>query len=197
MALARYAFVIGMLAAALQAQSLWDATRHAAPMHADTTARHVGDIVTIIIDESQVVENDEETKLEKESSLSAILSNFQILPRMFDPLPEVEGNQSRSFDGKAEYGKDNKFKTRISVLVVDVMPNGNLIVEGTRRLVVDGETKVVRLTGTIRPYDVTRANTVMSQNVANAAISYEGTGFLTRTTNRGWFSRLLDVFWPF
>lgn len=186
-----------LLASSGYAQSLWNPKMHARSITSDTTARGLGDILTIVIDETTQVKNDENTQLDKESSLSAVLSNFNILPNMFNTLPEVEGNQKRSFDGKAKYDKDQQFKTKISVIVQDVMPNGVLLIEGTRRVVVDQETKIIRIQGMVRPNDVARDNTVASSFVANAVVSYEGDGFMSQTTMKGWFSRLLDFVWPF
>ena len=193
------AFMVGVvcLAGGAAAQSLWDPARPSAPLHADTTARAVGDILTIVIDESYRVENEEDTKFEKSSSLDALISNFDLAPNFFEPLPHATASASKDFDGKATYDKDNSFQTTMTVMVIDVIGNGNLVVEGNRRLIVDGEEKVIRISGLVRPYDVRRDNTVRSAFVANAAIAYEGTGNLTRATNRGWFSHLLDILWPF
>ncbi|MDP6722672.1 MAG: flagellar basal body L-ring protein FlgH [Pirellulaceae bacterium] len=181
----------------LRAQSLWNHRRPTRTLFADRTARDIGDILTIIIDEQQRVENDEETRLEKGSTLAGVLSNFDIFPKMFQTMPAIDGSIQRDFNSKGKYDKDNRFQTRVSVLVVDVLPNGNLVLEGTRRLLMDGETKVVRITGVCRALDVTRDNTIRSESIANAAISYEGDGFLSRNGKRGWFSRLLDLVWPF
>lgn len=180
-----------------RAQSLWRSERPAPAPFSDTTARGIGDILTIVIDESQTFAAGESTSLEKESSLNALLSNFDVFPEAFDTLPQVAGSASKEFEGTASVDKDNRFRTKISVLVIDVMPNGNMLVEGTRRLVVDGDKKIVRLTGLVRPYDLNADNTVKSEFVANASFSFEGTGPMNRAVNRGWFSRLLDIVWPF
>lgn len=179
------------------AQSLWNPSRQTRTLFADTTARGLGDILTIIIDEQQKVENDEETRLEKGSTLSGVLSTFDIFPKMFETMPAVDGEVQRDFNSKGKFDKDNRFQTRISVLVMDVLPNGNLVLEGTRRLLMDGEEKVVKISGICRPLDVARDNTIKSEFVANASIAYEGDGFLSRNGKRGWFSRLLDLVWPF
>ena len=190
--------VLAALAASpLPAQSLWNPRRPAPSIFTDTTARNVGDILTVVVDEAQSLANDEKTDLKKESSLSAILSNFNILPAFFETLPEVEGTSNRTFKGDAKYDKDNSFRTTISVSVIDRLPNGNLVIEGARKIMVDGETKTIRLGGIVRVFDVSQQNTVLSSQIAEARVSYEGQGFLNRTTNRGWFSRLLDIVWPF
>ena len=126
----------------LRAQSLWNHRRPTRTLFADRTARDIGDILTIIIDEQQRVENDEETRLEKGSTLAGVLSNFDIFPKMFQTMPAIDGSIQRDFNSKGKYDKDNRFQTRVSVLVVDVLPNGNLVLEGTRRLLVERKDEV-------------------------------------------------------
>lgn len=197
MRLIAIAFLLCVAAPCAVAQSLWNPKLHARPITADSTARGVGDLLTIVIEENTSVANDEQTQLSKESSLSALISNFDLLPNLFNTLPKVEAEEKREFDGNAKYDKDQRLDTRMSVMVQDVMPNGVLMIEGTRRVIIDGETKIVRIQGLVRPQDVTRENTVSSTMVANASISYEGDGFMSKTTMKGWFSRLLDYVWPF
>ncbi|MFT7617177.1 MAG: flagellar L-ring protein precursor FlgH [Planctomycetota bacterium] len=196
-ALIKIVIVIGFLCGIATAQSLWDPSYATRPLFADNTARGVGDILTIVIEENSKVVNDEETQITKDSSLDAALTNFDILPNLWEPLPAASGSSSTSFDGAGTYDKDNSFETTISVIVIDTMPNGNMLVEGTRSIVIDGDTKIVKITGMIRAFDVTKANEVSSNRVANVRISYKGTGPLNRATNRGWFSRMLDIVWPF
>jgi flagellar L-ring protein precursor FlgH len=184
-------------AALVPAQSLWNPDRPSPSLFSDTTARACGDVLTIVISEKQTVKNKEETEMAKTTSLEAALTNFDIAPNAFNPLPAVAGDSDRQFDGEAKYDKQGNFETRLSVVVIDVQPNGNLVVEGRRRIVIDRETKCIRVTGIVRPYDVTTANTIYSWQVANASIAYEGTGPLTRTTNRGFLGELLDFIWPF
>jgi flagellar L-ring protein precursor FlgH len=186
-----------LIAALAPAQSLWNSDRPSPSLFTDTTARAVGDVLTIVISESQTVKNKEDTGLSKKTSLEAALTNFDISPNTFNTLPKIAGTSDRQFTGEAKYDKEGSFETRLSVLVIDVQPNGNLVVEGRRRIVIDRETKCIRVTGIVRPYDVTTLNTINSWQVANASIAYEGNGPLTRTTNRGFLGELLDYIWPF
>jgi flagellar L-ring protein precursor FlgH len=186
-----------LLGALAPGQSLWNPDRPAPSLFSDTTARAVGDVLTIVISEKQTVKNKEDTELGKSTSLDAALTNFDILPNAFNPLPKVSGTSDKQFDGEAKYDKEGTFETRLSVLVIDVQPNGNLVIEGRRRIVVDREVKCIRVTGIVRPYDVTVANSIFSWQVANASVAYEGTGPLTRSTNRGFLGELLDLVWPF
>jgi len=186
-----------LLSSQVCAQSLWSPQRPMSPLFADTTARTVGDVLTVIISEKQTIKNKEDTELSKDSSINAALTDFNILENAFGILPTLAGNQSRDLQGRVQYDKEGTLQTRISVLVIDVMPNGNMLVEGRRRIVMDKETKTIRFTGIVRPFDVSTFNTVLSESVANAAIAYEGVGPLSATANRGWLSELLDFVWPF
>src|SRR4029077_9948908 len=129
--------------------SLWNADRPSPSLFTDTTARAAGDVLTIIISEAQTITNKEDTDLSKKTSLDAALTNFDIFPNAFDPLPHVAGASERQFTGSAKYDKANTFETRLSVIVIDVQPNGNLVVEGRRRIVMDKETKCIRVTGIV------------------------------------------------
>jgi flagellar L-ring protein precursor FlgH len=183
--------------AGLPAQSLWNPNRPAPSLIADTTARNIGDVLSVIVSEKQTVRNKEQTDFSKGSSIDAALSNWDIFENMFGILPALSGNQERTLQGDVKYDKDGTLQARLAVLVIDVMPNGNMVVEGRRRIVMDKETKTIRFTGIVRPFDVTPLNTVKSENVANASIAYEGDGPFTVATNRGWLSELLDFVWPF
>ena len=193
----RLFIVLTLIVAATPAQSLWSARRPSPSLISDTTARNTGDVLTVVISETQTIKNQEKTEFRKDARLDASLNTWTVFEDLFDTLPAVSGSSNRGMISDAKYDKQGVLQTRISVLVIDVMPNGNMLVEGRRRIVMDQETKTIRFTGIVRPYDVTSLNTVLSENVANASIAYEGQGPLTATTGRGWLSELLDFVWPF
>ncbi|HYC77048.1 MAG TPA: flagellar basal body L-ring protein FlgH [Planctomycetota bacterium] len=179
------------------AQSLWNPDRPLPALCSDLTAQGVGDLLTILVVEQQTVKNKEATELKRDASLDAALTSFNVLPDAFNTLPGVAGSASRDFKGDAKYDKEGSFSTTLTVQVLDMQPNGNLVVEGRRTIIIDGETKTMRITGIVRRYDVSASNTVRSTQVANASIAYEGAGTLTDATNRGWLGDLLDFIWPF
>jgi flagellar L-ring protein precursor FlgH len=194
----RIALALVLIASPASAQSLWSqAGPSPSSLYADNVAYRRGDILTVIIREQQRLAIDEETDLQKDGSLDARLEEFGLKPNAFQPLPTVKGNFTRDFQGTGKIDKDGLFEARISVIVLDVQPNGNLVVEGKRNIILGDERKLIRLTGLVRPQDVSSTNTIRSENVANAAIAFEGNGSVTRTTSRGWFSRFLDFVWPF
>lgn len=106
--------------------------------------------------------------------------------------------QSQNFDGKADSAQSHTLTGSITVSVVDVLNNGNLVVRGEKWLVINNGKEYIRLTGIIRPKDVTQNNTVKSSQIADARIEFSGTGDQANTQTQGWLSRLFNgSLWPF
>jgi flagellar L-ring protein precursor FlgH len=163
------------------------------------TAFRKGDLLTVLIRESSNVRNEEASDLAKSTNLNYKINIFQ--PEVFDPLPVVDADSTDSFIGSANYQKSGAFTARLAAIVVDTMPNGNLVVSGRREIRVDNENKLIEFTGIVRRFDISATNTVESELVANAQITYRGQGPLTDSTNRiglgGWVHRFFAWFWPF
>jgi flagellar L-ring protein FlgH len=168
---------------------------------ANKTAAKLGDLVTIVISESQDVKNEETSDLKKQTGLKYELSRFDIKPNAFSTLPGLEASSDDNFKGSANYSKKGKFQARVTAVVVDVLPNGNMVVNGRREIRIDKETKLIEFSGIIRRYDVKADNSIASELFANAKVSYTGSGPLTNSTNRrglgGWINDALDWLWPF
>jgi flagellar L-ring protein precursor FlgH len=165
------------------------------------TAAHAGDLITIVIEENQDVRNEESSDLTKGTSLDYQITNLDIKPNMFNPLPRVAGTSDDQFRGTANYKKKGKFTARVTAMVVDVLPNGNMIVNGRREIRIDQETKLIEFSGIIRRWDISTDNSIPSELVANAKVSYTGTGPLTNSTNRrgigAWVHDAISWLWPF
>ncbi len=209
MRIARLVLVTGLFAVAhdvASAQSLWQQgrSRHVA-LIADNRARVVGDIITIVVDESQNVKNDEKVKLDKATNASAEFTSFpaagllpgKTLQDYFKDYFPDEWHSSRDFDSKSNFEKKGDFTTQLTATVIDVQPNGNLVIEGRRKVTIDGEEKWMTITGLVRSFDVDRDNSVPSALVANASVSYESCGPLQRNSEKNWFEKLIDFIWPF
>jgi len=165
-------------------------------------AMHKGDIVTVLIAESQNVRNQEASDLSKATNLNYKVNLFDLKPEMFSQLPTVvDADSTDGFVGQAKYEKSGAFTARLAAIVVDTLPNGNLVVSGRREIKIDGETKLIEFSGIVRRYDITAANTVASELVANATVVYKGSGPLTDSTNRRglgkWIHDLFSWLWPF
>lgn len=165
------------------------------------TANKTGDLVTIVIQETQDVRNEESSDLTKGTSLDYQFTNLDIRPNVFNTLPRVAGTSDDQFRGTANYAKKGKFTARVTAMVVDVLPNGNMVVNGRREIRIDQETKLIEFSGIVRRWDISTDNSVASELVANAKVAYTGTGPLTNSTNRrgvgAWVHDAIAWVWPF
>lgn len=158
----------------------------------DNRARNVGDIVTLVINES-TTENDREQRQHNKAN------TFNGSATIFG-TPEVaktDGSFARTFTGSAQFTGGRTFADRIALTVVDVMPNGNLVVEGFRSRVTLGEERVLRISGVVRVQDIAAGNVVQSTSLANARLSYLGRGPTTRQVNQNFLGRVMNRIWPF
>jgi flagellar L-ring protein precursor FlgH len=165
------------------------------------TAFRRGDIVTVVINESQSLKNEEATDLSRATTLDYSLNVFDLKPNAFNTLPRVAADSTDTFNGTTNYAKRGDFEARLASIVVDVLPNGNMVVSGRREIRIDKETKLIEFSGIVRRVDIANDNTVQSELVANAEIRYRGHGPLTNSTQRyglgGWIHSWFGWLWPF
>jgi flagellar L-ring protein precursor FlgH len=186
-------------------------------MFADKRAKRVGDIVTIVVSESASLTNNLDLKTNKESKagiegfLSNLVNQFitgipnTLLGRLqkntnsvvIPSLPTLPVSGANSYTGGGEIDNKQTITARSAVQVIDVLPNGNLVVEGTREISFSKERQFVSLHGIIRPYDIQPDNTVASSNVADAQIQVVSEGTLTDAQRKGWLLRINDKINPF
>ena len=181
--------------------SIYDPDHGPIGMISDKTARRPGDLLTILIEETQDIRNEETSQLQRATNLDYRLTSFNIAPSAFNTLPDVAATSQDDFNGRANYEKRGNFTARITVIVQDVLPSGSLVIKGRREIRIDRETKLIEFSGIVRIYDVGPDNTVESELVANARVAYVGEGDLTNTTNRvglgGLIHRVIVWLWPF
>ncbi len=187
----------------VSADSLW---RRRDPQQAflfeDSRARRPGDLLTLIINESTEVDNRENKGLNKSSDGSI---NFDLATAASGGFSnqaasaELDTNManSRSFSGGASYRNSRELLDRITVTVVQVLPNGNLVLSGERRTTVAGEVRCLRVSGIARPVDIGPDNTISSRFIANMRTVYEDAGQERRFTRQGWLGRKMNKIWPF
>jgi flagellar L-ring protein precursor FlgH len=200
-----HASIVGSVLAlvlTVQADSLWrdDLSR---PVSSDKRATAVGDILTIVVQENSVTTKAHNTKTAKKTGLDASLASFFYSPGASGLLtkkgqmPAVRFNSQHDFDGGGSINNSEQIIARITVNVIDVLPNRNLVIEGKRQTAFAGETQDVILRGVVRPEDVTANNTVFSYNIADATIKFSGKGVVTDTQRKGWFTRVWEKLTPF
>jgi flagellar L-ring protein precursor FlgH len=196
------ALALALLAPALRAQSLWKDDRSRS-MFADKRALAVGDILTVLVQENTTTAKDNKTSTARESGMDAGLSAFFYSPNASPlltrrgQLPTLKWNSKNQFTGGGSVANSEQITARVAVQVIEVLPNGNLIIEGRRETVIGRENQTMILRGIVRPDDVLANNTVYSYNIADAKIEIIGKGTLTDAQRKGWFSRIWDKVNPF
>lgn len=185
----------------IQADSIWrKRITLNTNLFSDNRARGIGDIVTVKISESTEITGTEDSSADSSNSHSINLDTSNFLTKVKDIsgyLPNISADTSHSFSGKGDYESNRNINLELTAVVTEMLANGNLIIEGNRDVNVNGEKYTIRLSGIVRPIDINLDNEVQSTSIANANITLEGKGFLTRAGKRGWWNRIREVVWPF
>lgn len=170
----------------------------------DNRARNVNDLLTVIISENPTADQKANTKTAKKNSPSASISKVLGLDFTKDNYlgilgrpPTISATVDNSFDGSASTDRSGTVLATISVRVTEVLPNGNLVIQGKREITINRETQYITVSGVVRPVDIDKDNTVLSAKISDARISYTGKGVLADQQGPGWLSRILDKIWPF
>lgn len=182
--------------------SLWSSSQ-SINLYSDVKARNVGDIVTINIVESSSASKNAETKTERASGLRANWSGlFELITSgwKLHKVPIGANHQidlSNQFDGKGETTRTSSMTAFITARVIHVLPNGNLVIRGTRQVQVNQENQYISIQGIIRPEDISSGNIILSTYVAEAVIELNGYGPVSDKQSPGWLVRIVDWLWPF
>ena len=180
-----------------QAGSIWaKRDRNMRAIYADDVARCIGDVLTIKITEDSKVDNKAKRDLKKETNRS---TTFNGEVGGFVDLGEfgITAESSNELKGKADYKDERKFVDSITVVVVDILPNGNLVVMGTRNRNIAGDTQIIEASGIVRPSDIAFDNTVKSERVADFRIVTKLAGVAESYNRPGWLGKIFDTIWPF
>lgn len=187
--------------------SLWMEASAKGSLFLDYKGRHVGDIIIVNIVESTSASNSNTTSTSKTQATSSTLTNLMGLPTNLgvtnllgtgNPLDLNNGlNSSNSFSGSGAKAKTDTIQGTIAARVTEVLPSGNLVIEGHRELIVDNEKQMITLSGIVRQKDLNADNTVNSTSIADAKIAYSGQGMLSDSNKPGWLMTLLSWIMPF
>lgn len=163
----------------------------------DLKARRVGDLLTIVLRESTSASKSASTKTKKDSSVDLPGPTLAGRAVTMNGKPVLESSieGTREFDGQGSSSQSNTLTGNITVTVVERLPNGNLLVQGEKWLRLNQGDEFVRIAGVIRPYDIQQDNTVTSDRVADARISYGGRGMVASSNRAGWLARFFNSAW--
>ena len=173
-------------------------------LYSDSVARRQGDLITIMVQESTSVSEKNKTTAKRDNKLSAAVKLIpysseipQVAGESAGRLPAVAAESSKNFQGQGDYEATGEVKATITGRVLDVLDNGNLLIEGRRAVRVNNDTKTILITGIIRTADIRSDNTVLSEKLHNFQVSIVGEGPLTRSQSEGFLGQIADIIWPF
>jgi flagellar L-ring protein precursor FlgH len=177
-------------------------------LFSDTKAKKVNDIVTVIITEQISQSSQASKKLSESNSDNGGLFDASVSGSAYFGghrlkmnktgfslnLPSM--NSSRSFQGSGSTQRKEEFQTTITARIVKILANGNYYIYGTREIFVDGQKQVIKISGVIRPEDISPDNTIDSKYIADAKIAYESEGSIKRYTTQNWFAKIWSAISP-
>jgi len=173
----------------------------------DSKARKVGDIVTVVINETNTSSQSATTNTSKNNTVnmqapnlfglptSLGVQNFLGLGTQFDPT--VNASIANSNQGDGTVTRNGSLTGEISALITEILPSGNFRLEGRRSVTVNNEEQILVLRGIIRPQDINFDNTILSRWIADASISLTGEGVIADEQRKGWLAKVLSKVWPF
>lgn len=166
-------------------------------IYSDATAHRVGDIISVILSESTQAQKNAKTELKKanKATLDPITGFGAASVNFKNDAIQFGLNQNSDFKGDSKLNQGNSLSGNISVHVLRVLPNGNLMIRGEKWMTLNNGDEYIRLTGVIRAQDISSSNTIISSKVANARIQYSGTGSFAEVNKQGWLSRFFSSSW--
>ncbi len=186
--------------------SLWDDNGALSSLFKDYKASKVGDVVTVILDEYTTANNKADTNTSRKSAVKAGIggefTNIGNLQPSYSGA--VSGSFEPTFTGSGSTNRESRLKNLdgVTARVIRVLPDGNLVIAGSREITVNNETQCLTLAGLIQPRDIrynmaTQGYEVKSSRISDAKFVYSGEGIVAQRQNPGWLNNLLNVVWPF
>jgi flagellar L-ring protein precursor FlgH len=197
------AIIVPREAGSASANSLWRVGARA--FFADQRASRIGDILTVNIDIDDKAKTTNSTSSSRDSSMSAGIPHLlglesslgRILPGGYDPANALDTSSKTSNAGAGSVNREEKISLTIAAVVTAVLPNGNLMIQGTQEVRTNTELRQLTVAGIVRPEDITASNTIKHTQIAEARISYGGRGDISRVQKTPAGQSLVERFSPF
>lgn len=179
------------------ANSLWRPGARA--FFKDQRAKLVGDVMTVVVNiQNETAQLQQQTQRTRSgSSESATITNFFGLGAIGSPNPAINATSDSNYDGKGTASRSETIIVKLAAVVLQVLPNGNLVVAGRQEIRVNNDLRELKVTGVIRPEDIRSDNTITSEKIAEARISYGGRGIITDVQQPRYGQQIFDVIFPF
>ena len=187
--------------------ALWPGNTRGNFLFGDDKAEKVGDIITVTINENATSTQSATTNTQKDNTMNMSapgilglpsnmgVQNFLGMGTQLDPT--VNATIANSNQGTGTVSRNGTLTATISAMITEIMPSGNLRIEGRRSVTVNHEEQIMVLRGVVRPQDINFDNTIPSTMIADASISYTGEGVVADEQRKGWLAKILSKVWPF
>jgi len=163
----------------------------------DVKARRIADLVTIQVLESTSAVSEASTETLRESDMGVQIPNLFGLEQRIAELPTlVDASTNAEYTGDASTTRRSVVQTSVTAQVMEVFPNGNLLLQGDRELLVNGERQIVTIRGIARPSDISSQNVILSTRVAEMEFEISGKGIVSKTQEPGMLYKILSGVWP-
>ncbi len=175
--------------AARTAGAIYQEGARGSALFEDRRPRYVGDIITIVISEKADASKNSATTASRSGKVATDLG---VTPKLLGGLLRGQGaglSGDNTLNAKGGANAANEFNAVITATVIEVMPNGNLLVSGEKQLLINQGTEYIRFSGVVNPHTVVGNNTVLSTQVADARIEYSSKGFINEAQTMGWLQR--------
>jgi len=166
------------------------------PLFEDRRARLVGDILTVVLQEKTSAKQSSSTSLDRKSAIDARISALPMISPGSFTRASAMSSSSNSMAGKGDAASDNTFNGTIAVTVVELLPNGNLVISGEKQIGINQNADRLRFSGVVNPATIQAGNSVSSTQIADARLQVRGTGDIDRAQTTGWLSRFFLSWWP-
>ncbi|AYH43083.1 flagellar basal body L-ring protein FlgH [Azoarcus sp. DN11] len=167
------------------------------PLFEDRRARLVGDTLTINLVERNTAQKRANSSATRDSDTTGGITAASKVPLAGLAGMNLKAGVKSDFEGKGASAANNVFNGTITVTVIEVYANGNLLVSGEKQVAINQGSEFIRFSGVINPNTVTAANTVQSTQVADARIEYKGSGYIDESNTMGWLQRFFVAVSPF
>ena len=167
------------------------------PLFEDRRAGKVGDTLIIAINEKTSASKKSNSNATRTGSNSFSAPTISGLPGKSFQNSTLSASSSNTFDGKGESASNNDFTGTITVTVIEVLPNGNLLVSGEKQVGINQGSEFIRFSGVVNPTTIVNGNMVSSVQVADARLEYRGNGYVDEAQAMGWLARFFLTFLPF
>ena len=171
------------------AASLWSDAAQTSVLFGDQRARAVGDILTVVVNESSTA-----TRTGSSTNSKSASNNVEKGTGLLGFIPDSTANQDDSFKAQGSINNSNKVTARLTVKVIEVKPNGNLVISGVQNIRQNGEEQRINISGQVRPSDIRADNSVLSSNIADAKLLVTGSGPLVNKQRQGILTQIWNWF---